>query len=204
MPSKSAPRTSRPRVAPNALRTASSSARAEAAASCRFATFAQVSTSSSATPASSSEITGRASPTTSSPSHRTRAWNPAKSSADPACGPGYSLPTACTVAVRSRRASSSVTRGRSRPSTLYGPEYGFTLAGSTRIGSHTPMSRDGNVVDAFNTPTIVNGSPSRFTVVPMTFGSAANDERQSQSDRTTRRGPFGTSSSRVNARPSAG
>ena len=189
-------RTSRPRPAPSAARTASSRWRAVARASRRLATFAQAMRSTKATAPASTKSAGRMSPVSCCRSGTTFDVHPVLKSGN-IC---VRLAETCVI---SACACSTAMPGLRRPTTVSDRPRGVRDCAVNPIGSQTStfLSRIENP-DGM-TPTIVKGVPCDTTGWPRMFGSPRKRRFHSRSLMTTVELP-GTFSAAVKPRPIAG
>ena len=194
-------RNNRPRPAPSAARSDSSDLRDSARASCRFATFAQATSSTRTTAASSVSSAGRSGPAICSRSDSTVTPISAFSA-------GYSRESPAAMADSSRCASPTATPGRRRPTaqTLRWPRRKFVAPeGIAVTGSHTSiMAPNGDCWPGPSTPITTQGRPFSVRVRPTMLGSAPSRPRHMPSDSTaTAASVPGRVSSGVNTLPRA-
>ncbi len=192
----------RQRPAPSAARSDSSFSRAAARASCRFATFAQAMSSTTATNANTVTSTGWIAPTTSCLSGMMiTPW--------PASLVGYSFARPATTPLRSACACASDTPRLSR-ATLHTRKR-FPV-GSTRVvrlapgaevtGSQTSSAPPiGSRKSAAVTPITTCGLPFRMSVRPTMFGSEPKRVAHTACESTATAAPLPSPSSGVNKRP---
>jgi hypothetical protein len=178
-------RTSRPRPAPIAERTASSRWRAAPRASNRFATLALAMRSTKPTAPTSTSSAGRT-PATISSCRLTSCIDGfgASSAPGPPSGPPPGLPpgprgprgigTRCRIVVPSASACEIATPSFRRAiagNAITRRSFGFVLAGSTTNGVQISTSRFGNSKVCGSTPTTVCCAPSSTIARPTMFGS---------------------------------
>ena len=165
-------RTSRPRLAPIAARTATSRSRTVARASSRLATFVHVMTSRNAAAPNSANSAGRKKPTTSVASGTARAeYSPLVD--------GCSAPRRLVSARSSAFAASGVMPGLSRKIDSMKCAPRLCCATSHVMRCHTSVSfgywKPGGI-----TPTTVKSGPLSAIVLPTIAGSPPNRSRHSR------------------------